>query len=592
MLPQEDIRRIVEGTFRLKDSGESKVMPLAEAVASLVKPGMAFFTSRNCSAACAEVLRQFWGQKPGFTLISLALRDHNMLLAVSGLVEKAISTSASYSYPSPAPIPLVQEALRQGRLHIESWSLLTLHQRLMAGAMGLGFMPTRSLLKSRMAEENRDTFQTVPDPFGGGGEVGLVKALNPDLAIIHGCVADPLGNTILATPGEDPYWGSWASDGVLVTVEKVVPPDFIREHASQVRIPGYMVKAVCEAPLGAHPVGLVHHELRGFEGYGADYEFLTGLRQASREAASLEAWLQEWVLGTRDHEAYLRKLGRDRVFFLKGKGRKGAWEHQMESLWEAVDWGLPPSPAESMIAAASREIQRLVLEKGYRTALVGVGTSGITGWLSHYQLLREGYALELILGSGQLGYSPRPGDPMLTNITNIPTAKMLTDSVAAYGVFVGGRTNRCLSVLSAVQVDRFGNINTTRLRTRQGDTYLTGTGGANDAINSRESLLVMNQSRSRFVEQVEYVTCPGDRISTLISPLGVFRKLNGEPDFTLMACPPDGKGSPLADRVAAARANCGWEVKVAPQVEDIAPPTVEELAIMRALDPERVFLGE
>jgi acyl CoA:acetate/3-ketoacid CoA transferase beta subunit len=245
-----------------------------------------------------------------------------------------------------------------------------------------------------------------------------------------------------------------------------------------------------------------------------------------------------------------------------------------------------------MIAAASRQIRALVLEKGYRTALVGVGTSGITGWLSHYQLLNEGYALELILGSGQLGYSPRPGDPMLTNITNIPTAKMLTDSVATYGVFVGGHTNRCISILSAVQVDRCGNINTTRMRTRQGDSYLTGTGGANDAVNSRESVLVMNQTRSRFVAQVEFVTCPGDRISTLISPLGVFRKLNGEPDFTLVACLSDGKGTSLADRVAAVRANCGWELKVAPRVEDIAPPTVEELAIMRALDPERAFLGE
>ncbi len=591
-MPGDDIRRIVEGTFRLSDSGESKVMPLPQAVATLVRPGMSLFTSRNCSAATAEVMRQFWGKSPDFTLITLSLRDYNMLLAVSGLVGKAITTSASYGYPSPAPIPLVQEAVRRGALHIESWSLLTLHQRLMAGAMGCGFMPTRSLLGSRMVEENRDSFQVLQDPFGSGREVGLVKALNPDLAILHGCVADPLGNTILATPGEDPYWGPWASDGVLVTVEKVVPPEFIREHATQVRIPGYMVKAVCQAPLGAHPVGLVHHELRGFESYGADYELLVALRQASRERESLEGWLQEWVLGTGDHQGYRQKLGRDRALFLKGKGRREAWEHQMESLWDVVDWERPPSPAEVMIAAASRQIRGLVLEKGYRTALVGVGASGITGWLCHYQLLREGYTLALILGSGQLGYSPRPGDPMLTNISNIPTAKMLTDSVSAYAVFVGGESNRCISVLGGAQVDRYGNINTTRLTTRHGETFLTGTGGANDAVNSRESVLVMNQSRNRFVEQVEYVTCPGERIGTLISTLGVFRKLNGEPDFTLVACLSDGHGGSLEDRVAAVRAGCGWELKVAPRVEDIPPPTLEELTIMRALDPERAFLGD
>ncbi|MDP6782511.1 MAG: CoA-transferase, partial [Dehalococcoidia bacterium] len=566
------------------------------AIATLVKPGMSLFTSRNCSAAATELIRQFHGKAPGFTLITLSTRDYNMLLAVTGLVSKSITTSASYSYPSPAPIPLVQEAVRSGKLHVENWSLLSLQQRLMAGAMGCGFTPTMSLLGSSMAEENSDSFRVMEDPFGSGRSVGMVKALNPDLALIHGCVADPFGNTILATPGEDPYWGPWASGGVIVTVEKIVSPDFIREHATQVKIPGYMVKAVCEVPLGAHPAGLAHHELRDFESYGADYDFLVGLRQASRNQAALDVWLREWVLDVADQQGYLQKLGTERTVFLKGKGRKGAWEHRMEPMLEEVDWERPPSPAEAMIAAASRHIMGLVQEKGYLTALVGVGASGITGWVSHYRLLKEGYPLELILGSGQLGHSPRPGDPMLTNISNIPAAKMLSDSVSVYAGLVGGETNRCISVLGGAQVDRFGNINTTKLTTSKGETYLTGTGGANDAINSRESVLVMNQSRNRFVEQVEYITCPGDRIRTLISPMGVFRKLNGDRDFTLVACLSaclsGGKGGSMEDRVAAVRANCGWELKVALQLEDISPPTVEELTIMRALDPERAFLGD
>jgi hypothetical protein len=59
-----------------------------------------------------------------------------------------------------------------------------------------------------------------------------------------------------------------------------------------------------------------------------------------------------------------------------------------------------------------------------------------------------------------------------------------------------------------------------------------------------------------------------------------------------VACLSDGKCVSLEERVAAVRANCGWEVKVAPQIEDIPPPTVDELTIMRALDPERAFLGD
>ena len=120
MPPSDDVRRIVEETFRLRDSGENKAMPLSRAIATLIKPRMSLFTSRNCSAAAAEVVRQFHGESPGFTLITMSMRDYNMLLAVAGGLSKSITTSASYSYPSPAPIPLVQEAVRSGKLHVET----------------------------------------------------------------------------------------------------------------------------------------------------------------------------------------------------------------------------------------------------------------------------------------------------------------------------------------------------------------------------------------------------------------------------------------------------------------------------------------
>ncbi len=47
-------------------------------------------------------------------------------------------------------------------------------------------MPTKSLLGSTMSEQNRDSFIEMTDPFGSGKKLGLVKALNPNIALIHG----------------------------------------------------------------------------------------------------------------------------------------------------------------------------------------------------------------------------------------------------------------------------------------------------------------------------------------------------------------------------------------------------------------------
>jgi len=67
----------------------------------------------------------------------------------------------------------------------------------MAGAMRVGFLPTRSLLDSTMAQENRDSFMEMDDPFGRGDKIGVVKSMNADLAMVHGWAADAHGNLIL-----------------------------------------------------------------------------------------------------------------------------------------------------------------------------------------------------------------------------------------------------------------------------------------------------------------------------------------------------------------------------------------------------------
>ena len=185
-----------------------------------------------------------------------------------------------------------------------------------------------------------------------------------------------------------------------------------------------------------------------------------------------------------------------------------------------------------------------------------------------------------------VGYLPRPAEPFVFSFRNFPSSKMLTDILHVMGIFMGGAQNRCLGSLAAGQIDKHGNINSTLVPGRQ---YITGSGGANDiASSAREVVVTLAQSPRRFVDKVPYVTAPGRRVSTVVSDLGVYAKPDEHGELTLIAVP---AGRPEREAVEAARAACGWELKIAPRVASLQPPTADELRLVRLFDPRRYFLG-
>jgi acyl CoA:acetate/3-ketoacid CoA transferase alpha subunit len=114
----------------------------------------------------------------------------------------------------------------EGRLEVQNWSMLTFPLRLLAGAMGVPFLPTKSLLGSSMEEDNARAgdFRAVDDPFGGPRCVGYVRALVPDAALVHGWVADRAGKVSIGTPmNENLYGAMTARRGTVVTEERIVP---------------------------------------------------------------------------------------------------------------------------------------------------------------------------------------------------------------------------------------------------------------------------------------------------------------------------------------------------------------------------------
>ena len=185
--------------------GPDKVTTLAEAVGRHVRAGDTLYLGAahgRANPLIRELVRQWWGRRPNFTVATVGLGSPWTALIHGGLVRRVITTFMGEGYPFPTPQPLISRAVLDGRLDVSNWSMLTFPLRLLAGAMGVPFLPTRSLLGSSMEEDNARAGDLIvaDDPFGTEGRVAFVRALVPDMALIHAWAADRSGNLIAARP--------------------------------------------------------------------------------------------------------------------------------------------------------------------------------------------------------------------------------------------------------------------------------------------------------------------------------------------------------------------------------------------------------
>ncbi len=574
--------------FDLEFNGENKVTSIREATEGLVKPGFLIHVGATNTISyvfCYELGRVFWGSNPGFRLVTLGGGINIELLVFGGLVKEVITSYAGHIYPSPAPSPVIQKSYLNGSVRYENWSLLAICQGLMAGALDVGFMPTKSIAGSSM-EEN-EGFKFVEDPFTGARR-GVVREVKPDVSVYHGWCSDKEGNTIMFPPSGEGVipWGAYASRrGVIVTVERVVERDFIKRHAHLVRIPGYLVKAVVETPFGAHPSALYVPEDMG-GGYAEDYDFIVDFRNAAENEERLRRWVEEWVLSV-DHEGYLKKLGFERLFYLVGKAKKDAWRQEIKDKEEALSRSEEPLNVERMILVGAKKIAEKCVEKSYRVILAGIGGANLAAWMAAYALKEKGYPVDLVAEVGFYGYLPRPANPFVFNMANVPTCKGLLGSIQVLGAIMGRENNRSMGVLGAGQVDKYGNINSTLI---PGVTYLVGSGGANDVASTAEEVIVLvKHSPLRLVERVPYVTAPGEKVTMLVTTMGVFEKVDKE--LVLTEYFPQ-KGLGREETIKRIKAETGWNLKVSRDLMEAEKPTLKELMMLRYFDPDKNFLQD
>lgn len=195
-----------------------------------------------------------------------------------------------------------REAVENDGIDVENHSNFSIALALQAGALGVPYLPTRSLLGSDVFAES-DLFERGTDPFGGE-EVALVPAIEPDWAVVHAQRASPEGDVHLwgNTGIVDPAVG--AAENVLVTAEEVVEPEVIHSDPSRTAITREQVSAVVECPLGAHPSPVAGH-------YNRDNEYYLRYHGATDTQAAFDEWADEWVYGVDDREGYMERVDAD-----------------------------------------------------------------------------------------------------------------------------------------------------------------------------------------------------------------------------------------------------------------------------------------
>jgi len=205
---------------------------------------------------------------------------------IVGLEARGLSKSARRKFES-------------GDVKVTEWSNGALSWRLKAAAMGLPYLPSRTMLGT-------DTFKysaakEIECPFTGK-KLLAVPALFPDVALLHVHRADKYGNCQIdgIIVADDDI--AKASKRVIVTTEKIISNDEIRKAPNKTIIPFWCVDAVIEVPFGSYPGNMPGE-------YYSDEEHLGEWLQAEKDPSTFKDFLEKHIYSSKNFNEYIEKNG-------------------------------------------------------------------------------------------------------------------------------------------------------------------------------------------------------------------------------------------------------------------------------------------
>ena len=223
---------------------------------------------------------------------------------------------------------------------------------------------------------------------------------------------------------------------------------------------------------------------------------------------------------------------------------------------------------EMMTVAAAR-----LLRDG-QVCFVGIGLPSAACNLAR---LTHAPNLVLIYESGTIGTRPTVlplsiGDGELAETATcvIPLPDIFSDYLQAGRIDVG--------FLGAAQIDRFGNLNSTVIGDYDSPRVrLPGAGGAPEiATAAREVFVMLRQTPRAFVDELDFRTSSGGRVSVVVTDLGLLEPRGEERELVLTHVHP-------GVDAARAREATGWPLRVADDLRETRAPTDQELAALRGL---------
>lgn len=203
--------------------------------------------SRAPMSYCREIARH---QKKGLKLVKTAGGQDVDLLCMANCVTSVdagfVSFETKYGLANG-----YRKAVQEGRVKGNEHACYTVISALRAAAAGLSFMPVKGLVNSDLIKVN-EYFQEVECPFTHK-KYTAVKAINPDVCVLHVHEADEMGNARIIGPKYDDIILAKSAKKVIIVTERLTFKTYFNNNCGMVDIPHLLVDEVIHSPQGALP---------------------------------------------------------------------------------------------------------------------------------------------------------------------------------------------------------------------------------------------------------------------------------------------------------------------------------------------------
>ena len=287
-----------------------KRMSEAEAVSRFIHDGDYIGTELYGTVRCPmslvnEVVRQ---GKKDLLVAGQGVYELDILLG-AGLIKAMDLTYSGLEVYGVSNV--FRREVESGRVTCVEWSNAAFAGRFKAAAMGVPFIPLRSMLGTDTLKYS--SAKVVRDPFTGD-PICLIPALILDVGLIHVHRADRFGNSQIDGISGFAAEMSRASKTVIVSTEEIVDDEEIRCHPDRTIIPYYLVDAVVYAPFGSHPGEMCYL-------YRRDEPQIKEWVKASEDPQTTQAYLEKYIYNLKDHQEYLALIGEERLNYLRQGAR-------------------------------------------------------------------------------------------------------------------------------------------------------------------------------------------------------------------------------------------------------------------------------